>query len=283
MTTRSPGPLLAKGRTAEVYAWNENQVIKLFYEWCLPQWVQHEVYISRIVSKKALPTPRLIDVLEIRRRQGIVYERVEGPSMLNLSSTKPWLLFRMARQLAELHTKIHKQNGDGLPPLRPSLRASIQEVETLPPELKTGVLRLLDELPDGSALCHLDFHPDQVLITPKGPVIIDWMTAQQGNPVADVARTSIMLKFGHVPYAGRVMRAVTNLWRELFLRRYLVSYLEMNSGVTQDEIKTWMIPVAAARLKEQIPGEQQKLLHFIQSSLPMKQAAQHNYEQGGAP
>jgi hypothetical protein len=34
MSTNSPGPLLALGRTAEVYAWQDNQVLKLFYAWC---------------------------------------------------------------------------------------------------------------------------------------------------------------------------------------------------------------------------------------------------------
>jgi aminoglycoside phosphotransferase (APT) family kinase protein len=267
MNTLPLGPLLARGRTAEVYAWQNNQIIKLFYEWCPLNWVQHEAEISRAISTMTLPTPRLVDVLEIRGRQGIVYERVEGPSMLRLSSTKPWLLFRMARQLAELHSEIHRQKGNDFPPLRSSLRTTIRDVETLPSDLKTDVLRLLEELPDGSALCHLDFHPDQVLITPKGPVVIDWMTAHQGSPLADVARTSIMLMFGHVPYAGRVMRAVTNLWRQLFYPSYLARYLELHPGASRDEIRTWMVPVAAARLKEQIPGEQQQLLHFIQSSL----------------
>lgn len=270
MGTLSPGPFIAKGRTAEVYAWHDNQILKLFYAWCPPHWAQHEIEIGCALATTTLPTPKLIDALEIGGRQGIIYERVDGPSMLRVSSAKPWLLFRLARQLAELHIEIHKQNGFGLTPLRSSLRATIQQVENLPTNLKAGVLRLLEKLPDDSALCHFDLHPDQVLITARGPVIIDWMTAHQGHPLADVARTFIILMVGQVPYAGWTMRAILNLWRGLFYRTYIARYLELQPGVTQDEIRTWMIPVAAGRLKEQIRGEEEPLLRFIQSYLPMQ-------------
>jgi len=31
MSTPIPGPLIARGRTAEVYAWQDKQVLKLFH------------------------------------------------------------------------------------------------------------------------------------------------------------------------------------------------------------------------------------------------------------
>ena len=221
------------------------------------------------MAATGLSTPKLVGALDVEGRQGILYERVEGPSMLEQSTSKPWLVFRLARQLADLHAEIHKHKGDGLPPLRPSLRASIEQVDSLPPNLKAGVLRLLETLPDGNVLCHLGFHPDQVLITATGPVIIDWMTAQQGHPLADLARTCILFKVGQVPYAGRTMRAIISLWRGFFYRTYVARYLEQHPAVAQAEVRTWMIPVAAARLNEHIAGEQEPLLRIIQSYLPM--------------
>jgi hypothetical protein len=263
------GPLIAKGRTAEVYAWQDNQVLKLFYDWCPPNWVQNEINIGQMMVTKALPTPKLIDTVNIESRQGIIYERVKGPTMLELCSTKPWLLFRLARQLAELHTQIHTQDGAGLSSLRSSLYATIQQVNVLPAELKSGVLHLLDKLPDGNALCHFDFHPGQVIVTARGPVILDWMTAYQGYPQADTARTSIILTLSQVPGAGLATRVITNLWRGLFHRTYIARYLELHPDVTRDEITTWMIPVAAGRIKEGIPAEQEALIGFIRAHLHM--------------
>jgi len=38
-TSTVRGPLIAKGRTAEVYAWQGNKVLKLFFDWCPMEWV----------------------------------------------------------------------------------------------------------------------------------------------------------------------------------------------------------------------------------------------------
>jgi len=77
------------------------------------------------VAATGLSTPKLVGALDVEGRQGILYERVEGPSMLEQSTSKPWLVFRLARQLADLHAEIHKHKGDSLPPCaRPSGRAS---------------------------------------------------------------------------------------------------------------------------------------------------------------
>jgi len=262
------GPLIARGRTAEVYAWQDGQIIKLFYIWCPPQWVQREIDIGHVIAALPVSAPKLLGDVEIEGRRGIIYERVVGHSMLKLATSKPWLLFRMARLLAELHTGMHRQQGTSLPSLHSSLEYTIQHAESLPADLKEIMLRLLNSLPDGTALCHFDFHPDQVIITSQGPVILDWMTARQGHPLADVARTSLLLKFSQVPGAGNLELAIIDLWRRLFYRSYINHYVELNPGVTMKEIEAWMVPVAAGRLMENISGEQELLLDFIRTHLP---------------
>jgi hypothetical protein len=66
------------------------------------------------------------------------------------------------------------------------------------------------------------------------------------------------------------MRMIVNLWRGLFYRTYMARYLELHPGVTRDEIATWMDPVAAGRLKEAIPGEQEPLLKLIKAHFPQQ-------------
>jgi aminoglycoside phosphotransferase (APT) family kinase protein len=272
MASAVKGQLIAKGRTAEVYAWQDNQVLKLFYDWCPADWIRREVKIGRRLSTTSLPTPKLLDSVSVDGRQGIIYERVEGRSMLRLLTTKPWLVTRLARQFAELHSAIHTHSGDSFVPLRPWLEASITQTESLPPQIKREVLNLLGHFPDGAALCHLDFHPDQVMITPRGLMILDWMTACQGDPLADVARTSVLLTFGQAPYMNRLIRNLIDLLRGAFYRSYLSRYLALHPQVTRAEVEAWMIPVAAARLREDIPGEQQPILEFIRRSLQEKKA-----------
>jgi aminoglycoside phosphotransferase (APT) family kinase protein len=259
--------LIAKGRTAEVYSWQGDHVLKLFYDWCPEAWIKREADISRRVSESSLPTPKFIGLATLDHRQGIIYERVYGPSMLRVISSKPWLLKGQARLLAELHSKIHEQGGEGLPQVRAWLVESIAQTPRLPAELKKKALAALGQLPDGNALCHFDFHPDQVLITAKGPVIIDWMSAFQGDPLADVARTSVLAMLAKAPHMKRLMRTAINAARGVLHKEYLRRYRELHPAVTMEAIRRWMIPVAAARLNEKISGEEASIIPFLERPL----------------
>ncbi len=190
------GVPFARGRTAEVFTWKDGHVLKLFYDWVPPTWVETEARASRAVCEAGLPAPAVEGVVEADGRHGIVFERVEGPSMLAEWKSKPWVLARSARQLAELHTAIHALPGAGLPAYRERLEGGIRGAQMLTAHLKDAALSALARLPDGDALCHGDFHPDNVIVTARGPIIIDWMTAVRGNPLADVARTSLLLRLG---------------------------------------------------------------------------------------
>ncbi len=54
MSSENKGKLIARGRTAEVYAWQDHQVLKLFYDWCPAPWIKHEVDIGRILVNVAI-------------------------------------------------------------------------------------------------------------------------------------------------------------------------------------------------------------------------------------
>jgi hypothetical protein len=36
------GPLIGTGRTAEIYAWGDDRVVKLFMDWCPQIWIENE-------------------------------------------------------------------------------------------------------------------------------------------------------------------------------------------------------------------------------------------------
>jgi aminoglycoside phosphotransferase (APT) family kinase protein len=263
-----PEKVIARGRTAEVYAWQDGQVLKLFYDWCPLDWVQREATVGRLVSKLPLPTPKMIDSVQIDGRQGIIYERADGPTMLSFLVNHPWQVASLGRQLAEVQTRIHAQNGAGLGPIRPWLAQTIGRVENLPAEQKAGVLSLLDRLPDGEVVCHCDLHPDQVMMTGRGALVIDWMNAHQGDPLADVARTSIMLIYGTLPAdVNWLLKMLSGVIKGAVYRSYLDRYLELNPSAKLAQIRAWMVPVAAARLAEQIEGESGPLLALISDGI----------------
>jgi aminoglycoside phosphotransferase (APT) family kinase protein len=257
--------LLARGRTAEIYAWGNGRVLKLFFDWCPESWARQEARVTRAVQAAGLPVPGVEDMIEVDGRTGIVFERVEGRSMLEEFRARPWRIFRIAVTLAELHAAMHKCEVPGLPPFSAVLEKRVRGLDGLPDATKETVLVLLARLPEGNAVCHGDFHPDNVLLTERGPIILDWMTATEGNPLGDVARTSLILQMAGPPpgqRGGLLLRLGARLANRIYLRRYFAL-----APHSREQLARWLIPVAAGRLEEKIPGEREKLLAIIQAGV----------------
>ena len=140
------------------------------------------------------PTPDVHDLITRDDRHGIVLSRVEGPTARDALFAHPWRVVGFARRAARLHASLHSQAVSSLPPARDSLVARVKD-GPLPQMAREYVLTQLDALPAEETLCHGDFHPEYVLLTDDGPVVIDWMDATTGHPAVDVAHTALLVRF----------------------------------------------------------------------------------------
>jgi aminoglycoside phosphotransferase (APT) family kinase protein len=256
--------LIGQGRTAEVYAWGESQVVKLFHAGRPADWIRHEAEIGHVLSHAGVPAPMVGNIVQVNGRTGLVYERVAGVPLLTFLAARPWRVLWAARLMADLHTRIHACHADGLPTLRDRLEWMI-EGAPVAPEVREAALARLSRLPDGGAVCHGDFHPDNIILSANGPVVLDWSNAVRGDPPADVARTLLMLRIGGLPPGMRGRAAVTLLRATLhraYLRRYLHARASQRGAVRAD-VDRWMLPVAVARAQERIDDEQARLRALI--------------------
>lgn len=57
----------------------------------------------------------------------------------------------------------------------------------------TPAASVLPGAPEGSVLVHHDLHPDNVMVTARGPVLIDWDGARAGSAGEDVAHLIVLL------------------------------------------------------------------------------------------
>ena len=243
-----PDPI-AHGRTADIHPWAEDCVLKLFHRQHPPEDVRYEARIARAVHAAGLPVPAVGDVVEIDGRYGLVYERVEGPSMLEELRAKPWTLLASARSLAQLHIGIHSTDARvALPSQRERLERKIREAPGLGPELQQAALGALRKMPGGNRLCHGDFHPGNVIASPRGPVVIDWIDATVGNPLADVARSSVIL-LGVKAMAGasRYDRMMVGWYHRAYLNQYL-----RQTASDREDYSAWYPIVTTARMSEGI-------------------------------
>lgn len=145
------------------------------------------------------------------------------------------------------------------------LMHAIRRAPHLEDTLREKVLAHLVSLSDGELVCHGDFHPGNVLLTDKGAVIIDWMTASAGNPWADVARTSMLLSIG-AKSAGKQVRPLIRFFIHLYHQTYLKRYTGLIPD-TNNELAKWMPVIAAARFDEKIEGEQAALIQTVRDGL----------------
>ena len=186
-----PGALIASGRDGDIFEYGDGLVLRRTRD---GRSIEHEARIMRHVAEHGYPVPQIHDV----RANGseIVMERIDGPLMMEPMAKHPWTIPRYASMLADLHDQLHR----------------------IPAPEWLG-----QWADDGDRVLHLDLHPLNVLLSSRGPVIVDWSNAARGDGLSDVATTYALLTCPRAPgpwlaqlaiKPGRVAVAY------LFARRY---------------------------------------------------------------
>ncbi len=255
------GPLLGHGARADVYAWGAGKAIKLFWEGTDPEGVAGEAAATKFIHDAGLAggaglaVPDCFGTVTVDGRPGIIYERIEGPTMSEQGLARPWLLSRLGRQAAELHAAMHEIMVPGVcPAQRPALELRLRTVQQLPDDVRDAAIRTLAQLPDDSRLCHGDFHPGNILLGPEGPVVIDWPDVKRGSATADVARTVLLLRGAPRHGSSPLQKHLLHLVVRAFLHSYLRHYSRLRP-LPWAEMRAWQPVLAAARLAENIECE----------------------------
>ena len=185
------GPLLASGRDGDIFEYGPGLVLRRAKGGRV---IEREARIMEYAAAHGYPVPQVHDV----RADGteIVMERLDGPLMMNAMASRPWTMAKHARLLADLHDQLHL----------------IAAPEWLP-QLGTGADRLV----------HLDLHPLNVVMTARGPVVIDWTNASGGDPLLDVALTYVLLTCPRAPLPV-VARALLDPFRRVIGRLFTARY-----------------------------------------------------------
>jgi hypothetical protein len=150
--------LIAEGRASEILDLGDGRVLRRFKKGGSPE---REALVMRHARAHGYPVPAVFEVAS----DSLVIERIEGPTMLEAVLAAPGTLEENTRLLVDLHNDLHR----------------IEAPEGL---AAWG---------DGDRLLHLDLHPANVILSPAGPVVIDWANARRGEPLLDVVYTWIII------------------------------------------------------------------------------------------
>ena len=184
--------------------------------------------------------------------------------MLQVLTSRPWKLWPFARALAGFHLSMHQQVVPDLPRQRDRFHHVLDRLaDELGDTITTRIRASLDKLGDGRAVCHGDFHPDNVILSDRGPIIIDWGPATAGAPAADVAWTVYLFRHGgHPPGMACWQRGILSVLRQMFLAVYRRAYIR-GAAFSWNEVKKWGPVIAAIRLGDGIPEEREFLLRIL--------------------
>lgn len=243
------GELVGMGNTANVYRWGNHEVIKIFHDHFNSSYEAHkEAKNAELISSLHLRAPQYSGLLEYEGKSCLIYERIDGPTMLwQIEPTKDSIAYH-AKLKAQLHAEIHQAKVDVEPNLKTQIGTLIDSSAVIYEHEKQMIQQLLHALPEGHAVCHYDFHPDNIIISPQGPVVIDWLNVWIGHQAADVARSSMMMQSHSLPPNAPHWLSDRPL-RELFHHEYLKEY-GLLTGMDEDMVNEWMAPTLAARIVE---------------------------------
>jgi Phosphotransferase enzyme family len=165
----------------------------------------------RHLDNAGFPVPRVYDA----DGTDLIMERLDGRDMLAELGRKPWLVRPHGRLLASLHNRLHE----------------VQAPQGLPSAFEPG-----------DRVVHLDLHPGNVMLTSRGPVVIDWSNARAGAAGADVAMAYLIMASSDVDLIPVPLRPVVGRLRAALFRQFLAE--------AHDDPKPHLARAAAERARD---------------------------------
>jgi uncharacterized protein (TIGR02172 family) len=237
------GKIIGVGNTATVYEWEEFKVLKLFYQGYPKEAVEREFHNAKAIRNMDFSKPKAYEIIFLEERMGIIYDRVDGESLLD------WVmrtgeLQECAVYMAKLHKAILQNMISNVPNYKEFLKCNIVNSPAANSKKQEEVLQMLDKLMDGNTLCHGDFHPGNILISDGHTMVIDFMNVCHGDFLYDVARTVFLVEYTPVPIE------VDD--REMLLRfkKTLTDLYLMQMNVTREMIQDYLAVIIEARVGE---------------------------------
>lgn len=222
-------------------------VYKVFDETFSKADILNEALNQARVEETGLNIPKLMAVTVTEAQRDIVLEFIPGQTLESLMNENPDQEEVYLEKFVDLQLEMHKKTCPMLNRLNEKMKRKIHESD-FSSAIKYDLLTRLASMPKHHKVCHGDFNPSNIMVTPEGvPYILDWSHATQGNASHDAARTYLLFRL-----KGEDARAEKYL--DLFCQK---------SKTKKYYVQAWMPIVAASQSVKSFPEERAFLESWV--------------------
>jgi len=183
--------ILGIGGVGTVYRLNDDTIIKVFREGTTMDEVRHEITMSKEAFVMGMPTAISFDIVQIGKQYGLVYELLQAHTLSTCIKREPERIDFFARQYAQLFRQLHAIEvpaDSSIPDALEHERRQVLHIRRyFPQEAIDLLLQLLDAIPAGNRLLHLDLQVKNAMSQGDELMLIDMGEIGYGHPILDLA------------------------------------------------------------------------------------------------
>ena len=248
--------LIGIGGVGKVYRLDGDTIIKVFREGSTMDEVRREITLSKESFVLGMPTAISFDVVKVApssenpaESYGLVYELLKAKTLSTYVKQHPKQLDSCARKYAELFRQLHQIEvpaGGNIPSAIEHERQQIEHIRCYFSEESIDMmLHIVDSIPAGNSLLHLDLQTKNVMVQGDELMLIDMGEVGYGHPLLDLghAYSAMMSLIGDYEKIIGIPREVgQRLWN-----RAIDYYLEELPAETIAERKAQIEVVSCVR------------------------------------
>ena len=192
--------LIGIGSVGKVYRLDGDTIIKVFREGTTMENVRREITLSKEAFVLGMPTAISFDIVKVvpsnqdeEERYGLIYELLKATTLGAYLKQHPEQIDECARKYADLFKQMHEievPEGGNIPSAVQHERQQIEHIRRyFPEESISMMLCILDSIPAGNQLLHLDLQTKNVMVQDGQLMLIDMGEVGYGHPLLDLGHS----------------------------------------------------------------------------------------------
>lgn len=227
-----------------------DKIAKVFNETKPVSDVFNEALNLARINECGIRSPKALEVTKLEGDEAgwaLITTKVPGVTLAEKIETEPQRFGEYLEQFVDLQIEIHGYTSPLLNRQDDKYARMINSLEAINATTRYNLLERLDGLKKGTAVCHGDFNPSNVIVSEDGTLsVCDWAHATQGAPAADVAMTYLLFSLTSKEQA----------------EAYLDTYCE-RADMAKQIVRQWLPVIAASELARKRKVNEEFLMSWV--------------------